>query len=322
MRSTTVRRVSVLGSGVIGASVALALRRAGVHVALSDRDADAVAEAVRMGAGVPLRTGEAPADLVVIATPPSAVVEVLREAQIRGLGAAYTDVAGAKARIVADAELAGCDFGGFVPGHPIAGNEMSGPRAARADLFTGRPWALCPHPATRPGPVRMVTELVAVCGAEPLLLAPGVHDRVIAETSHAPHLVSAALAARFAAADDETLALVGKGLWDTTRIAAGAPRLWRDILEHNAGAVAAVLETLVRDLTAAASALRGGRDGDLDALTELLTRGNHGRERMAETSTGVGKARLTGDERAELLRLRSEVAALRGERTIRDAMAS
>src|SRR6478609_8164238 len=141
MNSTTVRRVTVLGTGVIGTSIALALRRAGIHVALSDQDVGSLATAECMGAGIALMPDDPPADLVVIATPPSTVVSVLRDAQARGLGAVYTDVASTKARISADAELAGCDLTSYVPGHPMAGRELSGPHAAHADLFAGRPWA-------------------------------------------------------------------------------------------------------------------------------------------------------------------------------------
>jgi prephenate dehydrogenase len=276
-----VRRVLVMGTGVIGTSAALALRRAGVRVALADRDPAPVARAERRGAGVALRPGDPPADVVVIATPPSAVVGVLREAQARGLGAVYTDVASTKARIFAAAELTGCDLETYVPGHPIAGSELSGPEAARPDLFAGRPWVLCPYSATPPGAVRTVAELVALCGAEHAVLDPVAHDRVLAMVSHAPHLVSSALAARFHGAGDLVVSLVGRGLYDVTRIAAGPVGLWSDILEHNAAAVAGELEAMARDLAAAAAALREpGRDGSA-ALADLLTRGNHGRERIA-----------------------------------------
>ncbi|MEU7991036.1 prephenate dehydrogenase [Streptosporangium canum] len=280
MNSTTVRRVTVLGTGVIGTSIALALRRAGIHVALSDQDVGSLATAECMGAGIALMPDDPPADLVVIATPPSTVVSVLRDAQARGLGAVYTDVASTKARISADAELAGCDLTSYVPGHPMAGRELSGPHAAHADLFAGRPWALCPHPATSPEAVRVVAEMVAVCGGAARILAPDAHDRVVAAVSHAPHLVSAALAARFAGADATTLSLVGRGLQDTTRIATGAPGLWCDILEQNAESVATVLDAVVRDLTEAASALRRSDRARSGALADLLTRGNRGREHI------------------------------------------
>jgi prephenate dehydrogenase len=269
-------RVSVLGCGVIGTSVALALRSAGVDVGLHDLDPAAVAEAVRMGAGTAL--GEEPADVVIIATPPSAVVPVLRDAQRRGLGRVYTDVASTKARILDDARAAGCDLSSYVPGHPMAGRELSGPAAARAELFVGRRWALCPDRATAPAAVHAVSELARRCGAEPVVLSAAAHDEVVAAVSHAPHLVSSALAARFVTADETLLSLVGQGLRDVTRIAGGAPDLWRDILEQNADSVATVLDAVAADLADAADALRRTRSA---ALTELLARGNRGRAQLA-----------------------------------------
>lgn len=274
-----VRGVTVVGTGVIGTSVALALRRAGVRVRLADRDPEALAEAVRMGAGTALPAAGVRADVVVVATPPSTVAAVLADAQRRDLGAVYTDVASTKSRILAQSEQAGCDLSTYVPGHPIAGHELSGPTAAHADMFDARPWALCPQPATTPQALRAVAALVTLCGARPTILSAQAHDEVVAAVSHVPHLVSAALAAHFAAADEHTLSLAGKGLHDTTRIALGAPALWRDILQHNAHPIAAVLDAIVRDLTEAAKALRST---DQDALTDLLTRGNRGREHILD----------------------------------------
>lgn len=272
--------VTVLGTGVIGTAIALALRRVGVRVRLFDLDPAAVVTAERMGAGVALTPDDPPADVVVIATPPSAVVGVLRDAQDRGLGAVYTDVASTKALILREAERAGCDLTTYIPGHPMAGRELSGPAAADADLFRGRPWALCPHPATPPKLLAVVTAFVELCGGEPKVLAPETHDRVVAAVSHAPHLVSAAVAARFARADETTLSLVGKGLQDTTRIATGAPGLWCDILRQNADSVAAVLEAVVRDLAEAVYALRRRDPAAVTALADLLTRGNRGRAQI------------------------------------------
>src|SRR5256885_3508220 len=181
-------------------------------VHLVARAAAAVAEAERMGAGIALCPDDAPADVVVIATPPSAVVGVLRDAQRRGLGAVYTDVASAKARILDEAASAGCDLATYVPGHPMAGRELSGPAAGRADLFGGRKWVLCPGPATLANPVHVVAELAAACGAEPLVITPDAHDRIVAVVSHVPHLVSSAIAARLVGADETALSLVGQGL--------------------------------------------------------------------------------------------------------------
>jgi prephenate dehydrogenase len=276
-----VRRVTVVGCGLIGTSVALALRPAGVEVFLHDRDMGALAEAEARGAGTRLRPGGPRVDVVVIATPPSAVAGVLRDAQLRDLGSVYTDVASTKANVVAEAEAMGCDLGSFVPGHPMAGRELSGPAAARADLFSGRQWALCPGPEVPPRHLDLVAELAVRCGGVPMVFGPEAHDRIAAAVSHAPHVVSSALAARFADAGRSTLSLVGRGLRGTTRIAAGPPDLWRDVLEQNAEQIAPVLEAVAADLAAAAQALRSSGPARSRVLTELLVRGNLGRANIA-----------------------------------------
>lgn len=286
MMSASIRRVSILGCGLIGTSLGLALRRAGIQVALADRDPRAVATAEGRGAGVALTSRTPVADVVVVATPPSAVAGVLRDAQARGLGLAYTDVASAKRRILIEAERMGCDFSSYVPGHPMAGGEQQGPGAARADLFVGRRWILSPHPATPLWAVRRVTELVAACGARHRLLPADEHDRLAAVLSHTPHLVSAALAAGFADADPAMLALAGAGLRDTTRIAGGDTGLWCDILRQNAESVAAAVDAVVRELSAAASALRAPGGADTSVLADLLSRGNRGRARIVAASGG------------------------------------
>ncbi|HEX4812647.1 MAG TPA: prephenate dehydrogenase [Nonomuraea sp.] len=280
-----IRSVLVIGCGLIGTSVALALRSAGVCVTLADRDPRPLGQAVRMGAGAAWRDDAAPAQLVVIATPPSAVAAVLREAQERGLAAVYTDVASTKARILAEAERAGCDLTAYVPGHPMAGQEVSGPSAARADLFTGRAWALCPHPALSRHALSAVTMLVAACGARTALFAADVHDRYAAAVSHAPLVVSAALAASFAGPDTAALPLAGQGLRDVTRIVGSPPELWRDILEHNAEPVADRLEAVAGELARVAAALRS--PGGSWVVSDLLTRGNQGRGDILRAFSGT-----------------------------------
>ncbi|MGW2158038.1 prephenate dehydrogenase [Nonomuraea sp. NPDC001699] len=282
-----IRRVVVIGCGLIGTSVACALRRAGVRVELADHDPWALAQAARMGAGTALRTGAGPANVVVIATPPSSVAAVLREAQDRELGTVYTDVASAKTRILAEAERNGCDLARYVPGHPMAGREVSGPGAARAGLFEGRTWALCPHPALSPRALRTAAALATACGAEVTLLAPDAHDRAVAAVSHVPLVLSAALAARFATGDPDGpadpapggdgLALAAGALRDVTRVAGSPAGMWRDILAHNAAPVADLLDAMGRDLGRVAAALRAADDGP---VADVLARGNEGHARI------------------------------------------
>ncbi|AAZ55246.1 prephenate dehydrogenase [Thermobifida fusca] len=268
----------VIGTGLIGTSIALALRQRGVDVALSDRDSAALELACELGAGTPLVEDlPEPADIAVVAVPPSAVPAALRDAQQRGLARVYTDVASVKTSVVRQAAELGCTMASYVPGHPMGGREKQGPSAARADLFLGRSWALCPTPQTDPVAVKTATLLAELCGANPLVVDETAHDRAVALVSHAPHAVSAAVAASLLDGDDTALALAGQGLRDMTRIAGGDVDLWREILSHNAGPVAAVLEQVAADLAAAAAALR---TGTLDTVVDLLRRGRAGHARV------------------------------------------
>ncbi len=313
------RVVVVVGAGLIGTSAALAMRRAGAEVWLSDTDPAAAALAAELGAGQVLPNGGVPggpADVVVIAVPPASVAPVLAAAQRAGLGRCYTDVASIKAQPLAQARDAGCDITCYVPGHPLAGRERSGPAAARADLFLGRTWAVCPAPETAPDAVAAVTALAAACGAEPVVTDAATHDRWVALISHAPHVVAAALAAQLAAPSvpPEALELAGQGLRDTTRIAVGDTALWRQILTGNARPVAGVLTAVARDLAETARVLtEGGTPGDKE-LAGLLDQGRAGVARIPGKHGGPARAFagvqvVLSDQPGELARLFGAAAA-------------
>lgn len=288
----------MIGTGLIGTSVALALRGRGAEVLLSDADEASLAMAVELGAGTPLSGAPAgPVDIAVLAVPPAAVAGVLQEAQKEGLARYYTDVASVKARPVMDAIAHGCDLASYVPGHPLAGRERSGPAAARADLFLGRPWALCPTQATDPEALEAVTGLARSCGAEVHLVDPVEHDKAVALVSHGPHVVSAAVAARLERAPDVALDLAGTGVRDVTRIAASDPALWVGILTANAEPVAEVLDAVAADLALAAAMLRASAGAGPDVadvimakVGDLLGRGNAGRARIPGKHGGTPSA--------------------------------
>jgi prephenate dehydrogenase len=273
-------KVAVIGTGLIGTSIALALRGHGSTVWLTDSDPAAARLAADLGAGelLPDATND-PADVAVIAVPPAAVAPTLAEAQTRNLAHSYTDVASVKQLPVARARNQGCDLTRYVPGHPLAGREKHGPAAARADLFLGRTWALCPLPETSEAAIAAVVDLVRTCGAVPVRTDPAAHDRWVALISHAPHLVAAAVAARLEEAPSEALDLAGQGLRDVTRIAAGDTALWTQILSANAAPVAAVLAAVAADLAEAARVLAEDDDSD-KAVAALLDRGQAGVARI------------------------------------------
>ncbi len=273
-------RAIVIGTGLIGTSVALALREQGARVWLADADPASARLAADLGAGEPLSAmAGGPADVAVIAVPPEAVAATLADAQARGLARAYTDVASVKQLPVAQARALGCDLARYVPGHPLAGREKSGPAAGRADLFLGRSWALCPLPETSEQAVTAVTELVRACGGVPVDADPAAHDRWVALISHAPHVVASAMAARLEHAPDQALGLAGQGLRDVTRIAAGDTALWTQILSANAVPVAEVLAAVASDLADAARALADGDEAG-KAVAALLDRGQAGVDRI------------------------------------------
>jgi prephenate dehydrogenase len=319
----------VVGTGLIGTSVALALRRHGTRVWLSDADPAAATLAADLGAGEALPAGGVPggpADVAVIAVPPASVAAVLAAAQQAALATCYTDVASVKAQPLAQARAAGCDIARYVPGHPLAGRERSGPAAARADLFLGRTWALCPARETSAAAVAMVTALATACGAEPVVTDAASHDRWVALISHAPHVVAAALAAQLAppSVPNEALQLAGPGLRDATRIAVGDTALWLQILTGNAAPVAEVLAAVAADLAAASRALASPGAASPDAaspdaaggkqLADLLDQGRAGVARIPGKRGGPARAFtavqvVISDQPGELARLFAAAAA-------------
>jgi prephenate dehydrogenase len=276
--------VAIIGTGLIGTSIALALREKGSTVWLADQDPASARLAEHMGAGDPLPAHEVKADVAVIAVPPDAMADTLAAAQERGLARYYTDVASVKQLPVAQARDRGCDLVSYVPGHPLAGREKHGPAAARADLFLGRSWALCPTPETSDEATSAVTSLVRACGAVPVRTDAAAHDRWVALVSHAPHLVAAAMAARLEEAPAEALDLAGQGLRDVTRVAAGEVGLWTQILAANAAPVAEVLAAVAADLAEAARLLAQEADGGgqigAKSVAGLLDRGQAGVARI------------------------------------------
>jgi prephenate dehydrogenase len=259
--------VEIVGTGLLGTSIGLALRRAGIDVLLADASPDHLRTASGLGAGRPAGPDEHP-QLVVVAVPPDHLGAVIRTA-LEITDAVVTDVGSVKSgplAVVADA--AGVDR--YVGGHPMAGSERSGPLAASAALFDGRPWAVTPHDGSRPDAVELVEALVRVCGGVPVRMSPVEHDRAVARTSHIPHLLAALAAGRLAEAPTDHLALTGQGVRDVTRVAAGDPGLYGQILSANSEAVLDLLAEVRDRLDAIITAVG---TADRDALEVVLQEG-------------------------------------------------
>jgi prephenate dehydrogenase len=265
----------VVGTGLLGTSLGLALRRADVDVRLHDHDADALAQAVDLGAGRPRDDGP-PAGLAVVAVPPAVTAAVVADVLDQGLAEYATDVASVKVLPAAQVRRLASEPGRYVGGHPMAGREVSGPGSALVDLFDGRPWVLCPDEGTDPHAVTRALAVARLVGAVPVTMPAADHDAAVALVSHAP-----LVAGRLARAPEHEIRLAGPGVSDVTRVAAGDPVLWTEILAANAAAVADVLADLRSDLDRALAALASPAAADgRDGLTRLLRSGVDGRGRL------------------------------------------
>ncbi|RMI29755.1 prephenate dehydrogenase [Streptomyces triticirhizae] len=280
------RTALVIGCGLIGTSVALALSARGVHVHLDDHDPDRRRTAAALGAGSE-DPPEGPVELAVVAVPPTRIAATVAELQRRGAARAYVDVGSVKAGPAGELAALGGDPASYLGTHPMAGRERSGPMAASADLFEGRPWVLTPTPETRTEVVNLVLELAALCRAVPVMMDAAAHDRAVALVSHTPQLVSSLVAARLESADEAAVRLCGQGIRDVTRIAASDPRMWIEILAANPGPVADVLAEVAADLDRTVRSLRALESADEQKRSEgaagieaVLRRGNAGRERV------------------------------------------
>jgi len=252
------RRAAVVGTGLIGGSVGMALRAAGWHVTGTDADAAVAARALELGAIDEI--GDDPgAELTVVAVPVGAVPAAARAALAHG--GVVTDVGSVKTPVVA-----AVDHPRFVGGHPMAGSEALGVDGAQAELFQGATWVLTPTSTTDPGAQALVHTVVRSLGADVVTLAPTDHDRLVATVSHVPHLAAATLmglAATQAEEHNALLQLAAGGFRDMTRIAAGDPGIWMDICVDNRVAILGVLDGLVAALADVRNAVDRGDTAEL-----------------------------------------------------------
>lgn len=279
--------VTIVGCGLIGASFALALRRAGAcgRVAGWDTDPSALEAASKVGAIDEVDEAFAVgavsrADLVYLAAPVGQIVEHLRErAQQFKPGAVVTDAGSTKVEVCRAAREQRQRGWRFVGGHPVAGSHLGGAAHARADLFDGAPYVLTEaEDAGEARALDALTDTLELFGARVRVMKPDAHDRALALVSHLPQLVSCALAAAVEGrADSDSLAdLAGAGYRDTTRLAASPWGVWRDILATNAENVADALDPFIATLAAARDELReharvaGDESGGLAATRSLF----------------------------------------------------
>ncbi len=280
-------RIALIGIGLIGSSLARVIRREGIapHIAVCARTHETLDTARALGIADSTTTDPRAcvegADLVVLCTPLGSYAEIAR-AIAPGLrsGAIVTDVGSAKVCTLADVVPHLPEEVHFVPGHPIAGTEHSGPEAGFAELFEGRFCLLTPPPGTDATAIERVTALWRLAGMTVELMSAEHHDRVLAITSHLPHLIAYTIVGTATDLAEEARSEVIKysagGFRDFTRIAASDPVMWRDVFLNNRDAVLEMLARFTEDLTALQRAIRWGEGDVLQdrfARTRAIRRG-------------------------------------------------
>lgn len=283
--ATLFDKVAIVGPGLVGGSMGLGLKRRGLagSVIGIGRRRESLDAALALGAvdtaTLDAREGVKDADLIVLATPISAIEGLMGQiADAVQAEAILTDVASTKARVieVVSSALSRRPDVAYIPTHPMAGSEKGGVQAADPDLFVGSVCIITPLTDTYPETKAVVTRMWRALGARVASMGPQAHDRAVAAVSHMPHLAAAAL---MAAVDQSAMALCGKGLLDTTRVASGSPDMWLDICDSNRQDIHRSLVAYIEVLKAMADALR---DGSLGPVRDVLEQAKSKRDRLLE----------------------------------------
>lgn len=275
----SVARVAIIGLGLLGGSIGLAVKARGLAIATSGWDRDAAVRERAAARGLVETVCDTPeaavtdADLVILCVPVGAMGDAARAiAPALKAGAIISDVGSSK-EAVAQALAAALPGACIIPAHPVAGTEQSGPDAGFATLFAGRWCIITPPEACDPAALEALSDFWTRLGSKVELMDAAHHDLVLAVTSHIPHLIAYTIVGTASDLEDVTQSEVIKysagGFRDFTRIAASDPVMWRDVFLTNRGAVLEMLGRFTEDLTALQRAIRSG---DGDALFELFTR--------------------------------------------------
>lgn len=266
----TLSHIRIIGAGLIGTSIGLAVRPHGIEVTMIDRDERAQKLASDLVGTAP----DSPVDLVIFALPSSLLDQVISYEYQLNPQATFMDIGSVKSKPLADIKSSPLPLSQFVPSHPMAGREMGGAESARGDLFQGRPWIFT---ALGVGPAHLARacELIELTGASAFEMSVESHDGAVAAISHLPQLVSSLLAKQLLPVAEQWLQLAGAGLRDTTRIAASDANLWREIISMNKVHIKPLLLDLQSDL--------GELIAQLDSPEEIghfISEGAQGRARI------------------------------------------
>lgn len=310
--------VAVLGTGLVGTSIAMAGLRAGHRVRGFDPNAGVLrAAAARAGlepADDPERCVRG-AELVFVCTPIGTIPEVAAASLRLAPKAVVTDVGSVKSRVVAEVErtIGAAEASRFVGGHPMGGSERSGPETASAAILDGVVWVLTPGPSSTPAAIDRLEAWIRGVGAEPVRIDPQRHDRLVAIVSHLPQVASTALmglAAREEAGEPQLLLLAAGGFRDLTRLAASNPGLWGDILLANREALSQAIDLYVERLERLRDLVGAGDGPEVEAAFEEAKRARLSLAAKPQVKAGVAVLQVPVPDRPGVL---AQLAATLGE---------
>ena len=262
--------VRIVGSGLIGTSIGLALAANEVGVTMVDLDP----RAEGLATDLIQSPSDAPVDLVIFATPIGALSAVIESEFLANPRSAFIDISSVKSKVKVEVSTSHLPLHRFLPTHPMAGREVGGAESARADLFQGRPWIIDSQ-GVDSEVVAVASELIELLGGHIIDLDSAEHDKAVALVSHLPQLVSSLLAKQLNGGVVNWLELAGAGLRDTTRIASSDSKLWREIVVANSQALRPLLLALREDVDSLISKI----DNE-SAISELIEQGQKGRARI------------------------------------------
>jgi len=265
--------VRIVGAGLIGTSIGLALKSSSVAVEMVDTDAHAQRISNDLVKGSPITHP----DLIVIAVPLAQNESVVLEQLKSNPRSIVCDIASVKSDLLLKVEKLSDNAANFVSLHPMAGREIAGAEGARADLFQGRAWVAIKSTQSSSDALSITDHLIKICGATAYWLTPQEHDLVVAKMSHLPQILSSALAMQLLDVSEENLNIAGQGLRDVTRLAQSDPLLWSEILIQNRTAIKPALSQIIDQLTELNKSLDNANKDD---LFKFLNSGVNGKNRI------------------------------------------
>jgi len=265
------RSVRIVGAGLIGTSIGLALSAKNIPVEMVDVVPENQALARDLTGSVQI----ADPQLIIIATPLKAFSEVIDRQYQLNPNSTFMDVCSVKTEPLLLVEASALPLSSFVATHPMAGREVGGAESARSDLFLSRSWIITAHAKSDPAAIDLVKELITGLGASVVEMSPADHDGAVARVSHLPQIASSLLAAQLHATPPNWLELAGAGLRDTTRIAASDENLWKEIIASNSSEIRQLLINLQSDLSEMIDSL-----DNQEAIAAIIAKGREGRAKI------------------------------------------